>query len=140
MDAHLGSGYFADVFRTGRLAAKVFRGSAQAAAAAVHELAALADIAHGLAPALHGSFCDENRTFVLMELIEGASLRERVEAQGPLAPPEVRRIFREVAAALESIAARGWVCCDLHPRNIHPWTPTGARLLDFDGARAIGAK
>ena len=144
VEAFLGSGYFADVFRALDLgsglayAAKVYADDPAKREAWAREIAALRRLAHRRLPALRESFDDAGRLFVVMELVAGASLRDQVTASGPLAADRAIRLGIDVCDALEYVASRGWTYRDLHPRNVHPSTPKGAMLVDLDGARPPG--
>ncbi|WP_406073197.1 protein kinase domain-containing protein [Micromonospora sp. NBC_01638] len=75
--------------------------------------------------------------FVVMELLGGHSLEQRLVA-GPLSPRAGLRVCAEVAAALTAAHAQGLVHRDIKPGNVM-LTPTGAKVLDFGIAAAIGA-
>jgi serine/threonine protein kinase len=79
----------------------------------------------------------ENGTeFIVMELIEGESLAQRLQ-KGPLPPPEVLRIGGQIADALDRAHRAGIVHRDLKPGNVMI-TKLGAKLLDFGLARPTG--
>src|SRR5690349_17585032 len=79
----------------------------------------------------------ENGTeFIVMELIEGESLAQRL-LKGPLPPPEVLRIGGQIADALDRAHRAGIVHRDLKPGNVMI-TKLGAKLLDFGLARPTG--
>ncbi|MGH9319021.1 MAG: protein kinase domain-containing protein [Vicinamibacteria bacterium] len=71
--------------------------------------------------------------FIVMELLEGEALAERMR-QGPLSLSETVPIGLEVLAALSALHARGVVHRDLKPSNVF-LTPHGVKLLDFGLAR-----
>lgn len=144
LEAFLGSGYFADVFRArdldfGRtVAAKVYDDQPQKRHAWGRETAALGRLTHRRLPLLRATFAEEGLLFVVMELVEGISLREAVETRGPLPAERALALGIEAFEVLEYIASQAWTYRDLHPRNIHPYTRKGAMLLDLDGARPPG--
>ncbi len=81
--------------------------------------------------------------FIVMELLNGESLEERVIRDGPLPIPEVTRIARHLARALSKAHAQGIIHRDLKPANIFlthsdaeedegDWT---AKILDFGIAK-----
>ena len=71
-----------------------------------------------------------------MALIEGESVRARVEREGPLTEPQTRRIIREVAWALGYAHARGIIHRDIKPDNIMLEQGTGRALVtDFGIAK-----
>ncbi|MET0424325.1 MAG: protein kinase [Actinoplanes sp.] len=74
--------------------------------------------------------------YVVMELINGPTLQQRVAA-GPLPPRTVFRICGEVAAALAAAHADGLVHRDIKMANIMV-TATGAKVVDFGIAAAVG--
>jgi serine/threonine-protein kinase len=137
----LGEGYYAKVFQleeltTGALfAGKVYPARAAARAAALHEVAALTALAHPRMPSMREAFEVSGRTWVVMDLVTGPSLRDDVEANGPLEARAALNVGADVCELLIYVAAQGWTYRDLHPRNIHHLTPTGVIVLDFDGAR-----
>lgn len=61
---------------------------------------------------------EEGRPFVLMELIEGMSLRQRIVAQGALAPAEAVMITCQVCEALAHAHGKGVLHRDIKPQNI----------------------
>ena len=78
----------------------------------------------------------EHLPYVVMELINGPTLQQRVAA-GPLPPRTIFRICGEVAAALAAAHADGLVHRDIKMANIMV-TPAGAKVVDFGIAAAVG--
>jgi len=76
---------------------------------------------------------DEGTLFIVMELLEGQVLSERL-ASGPLTSAEAIPITLGVLAALSALHARGIVHRDLKPSNVF-LTRHGVKLLDFGLAR-----
>jgi Tol biopolymer transport system component len=71
-----------------------------------------------------------------MECLEGESLAERLK-RGPLALPELLKIGRDIADALDRAHRAGIVHRDLKPANV-VLTKSGAKLLDFGLAKPAG--
>jgi Tol biopolymer transport system component len=74
--------------------------------------------------------------FLVMELLEGDSLAERLK-RGALPLAETLRIGMEMADALERAHRQGIVHRDLKPGNV-VLTKSGAKLLDFGLAKPLG--
>jgi len=74
---------------------------------------------------------------IVLELVEGANLREHLAAHGSgLAPGEALDIARQIAAALEAAHEKGIIHRDLKPANIQV-TPNGiVKILDFGLAKS----
>ena len=56
--------------------------------------------------------------FIIMELLRGTDLAQRVETRGPVPPAEVRTIFEQLCHAVGGAHAAGIVHRDLKPENI----------------------
>jgi eukaryotic-like serine/threonine-protein kinase len=80
----------------------------------------------------------EELHYIVLELIEGESLAERL-AKGPLSVEDVLRYGGQVASALDAAHRQGIVHRDLKPGNVMI-TKTGAKLLDFGLARSSDGK
>ena len=74
--------------------------------------------------------------YYAMTYADGPSLRQRLDATGPLAPDEVQRLAADVLGALGYAHARGVIHRDVKPENV-VLTQAGAILLDFGIARAV---
>ncbi len=79
---------------------------------------------------------DSRTPYVVMELINGPTLRQRI-TNGPIPPRTVFRICSEVAAGLAAAHADGLVHRDVKMSNIIV-TAGGAKVVDFGIAAAMG--
>jgi serine/threonine-protein kinase len=147
IDSMLGEGGMAKVFRgtdkvLGRtVAVKVlsaqfalddssvarFRREAQSAAA----------LNHPNVVSVFDTGSDDGVHWIVMEFVEGRTLKEVIQEDGPLAPDRALQIARGVALALASAHESGLVHRDVKPANIMI-TPSGeTKVMDFGIARAV---
>ena len=80
-----------------------------------------------------GSSSSSSRHLLVMELLEGESLAERL-VKGPLSAAQVLRIGRDICAALAAAHRKGIVHRDLKPANVF-LSNAGTKLLDFGLAK-----
>ncbi len=74
--------------------------------------------------------------YLVMELVEGEGLAERLRA-GPLPAPLAARMGADVAGALALAHGRGIVHRDVKPQNLMLTPEGGVKVLDFGIARPI---
>ena len=89
------------------------------------EARVLASLNHPHIATLHGFESDGETRFLVMELVEGETLADRI-ARGPIAVEEAIRIFLEIAEGLEAAHERGVVHRDLKPANVKLAGESGA--------------
>ena len=100
------------------------------------EARAISAISHPHICALYDVGSHEGTEYLVMELLEGQALADRLE-KGPLPLDQMLRTGIEVAGALDRAHRSGIVHRDLKPGNIM-LTRSGAKLLDFGLARPAG--
>src|SRR5258708_21267236 len=97
------------------------------------EAKAVSKLSHPHICTLHDIGHQDGVDFLVMELVEGETLEQRL-LKGPLPPDQVLRIAAQVADALAKAHKMGFVHRDLKPANVM-LTKTGAKLMDFGLAK-----
>ncbi len=101
------------------------------------EAQAAANLSHPNIVGIYDFGEDGDTYYMVMELIEGRTLRDIARAEGPLLPRRAAEIIAETAAALSVAHAAGVYHRDVKPGNIM-LTPDGSvRVTDFGIARAL---
>ena len=85
---------------------------------------------------LHDVGREGEADYLVMELVEGETLAERL-GRGALPPAQVLRLGAQIADALDRAHRAGVIHRDLKPGNVM-LTKSGAKLMDFGLARATG--
>src|SRR5262245_32813212 len=94
----------------------------------------LASLSHPNIAGIHGLETSGDTHFLVLELIEGETLAERLTR--PLSIEQALRLAVQIATALEAAHAKGIIHRDLKPGNIKV-TPDGTvKVLDFGLAKA----
>ncbi|MFJ6946096.1 protein kinase [Streptomyces wuyuanensis] len=140
----LGSGGMGTVWRARdtvlhrEVALKAVRSDASASEAVrervLREARALARISHAHVVTIHHIVDAEPHPWIVMELVPGISLQDRL-ALGPLTPPEAARLGRQVLSALRAAHAAGIQHRDVKPANVL-LRPGGSPGTDGPGAAA----
>jgi serine/threonine protein kinase len=144
--AHLGSGGMGDVYqatdmRLGRSVAlkflpEAFAHDQERVLRFEREAKALASLNHPNIAALHGLEDACGQAFLVMELVPGETLHERIH-RAPMALDEAVAVARQIAEALEAAHEKGIVHRDLKPANVKI-TPEGrVKVLDFGLAKLV---
>ena len=100
------------------------------------EARVLASLSHPNVAGIHGLEEVEGKRFLVMELVEGETLAERIQ-QGPMPVDEAARIARQIAEAVESAHDKGVVHRDLKPANVNITPDGNVKVLDFGLAKAL---
>jgi serine/threonine protein kinase len=102
------------------------------------EARALAALNHPHVGAIYGLEESAGVVALVLELVEGPTLAERL-AIGPLPFDDVVRIARQLAEGLEAAHERGIVHRDLKPANIKIALDGTVKILDFGLAKTAGS-
>jgi serine/threonine protein kinase len=83
--------------------------------------------------------CDRGTWFIAMELLDGMSLRTRLNrvATQPLGRPEALQVVAECAAVLGRAHRQGFAHGDVKPGNLFLQERGGAKVLDFGAANDL---
>ena len=80
---------------------------------------------------------DDGTHYIVMEYVEGKTLRDIIREEGPLLPERVAEIGADVCAGLAFAHSHGIVHRDIKPANIMVTTAGGVKVADFGIARAV---
>src|SRR5262245_20420521 len=146
ISAPLGAGGMGEVYRArdtrlGReVAVKVLPASlssnAEVRARFEREARTVSSLNHPHICTLHDVGREGDTDFLVMELMEGETLAQRI-SRGALPLAEVLRLGGQIADALDRAHRAGVIHRDLKPGNVMV-TKSGAKLMDFGLARATG--
>src|SRR5712691_1644698 len=97
----------------------------------------LASLNHPNIAAIYGLEEDAGRNYLVMELVPGETLAQRVKREGPVPVEEALDIGCQIAEALEAAHEKSIIHRDLKPANVKV-TPEGkVKVLDFGLAKAF---
>src|SRR5512135_264873 len=114
----------------------IFSGDPERLSRFEREAKLLASLNHPNIAAIHGFEQSDGKRFLVMELVEGETLAERI-AKGPLPVDEALEVCRQIAEGVEAAHEKGVIHRDLKPANVKI-TPEGKiKVLDFGLAKAF---
>ncbi len=106
----------------------------------LREARAVAQLSHPHIIVVHDVVEDDERTYIVMELVEGGTLADRLAGQGPVDAAEAARIGVDLLGALRAAHASGVLHRDLKPDNVLLESGTDRVVLtDFGIAQVQGA-
>ena len=104
----------------------------------MREARAAAGISGPSAVAIYDVVEADQRSFVVMELVDGPTLETLVESEGPLFPARAAELGLELVDVLESAHSAGVVHRDISPRNVMLTRDGHAKLADLGIASLKG--
>ena len=105
----------------------------------LREAQAVAQLSHPNVMVVHDVVEDDERPYIVMELIDGDSLADRIAAHGPVDAPEAARIGADLLNALRTAHAAGVLHRDIKPANVVIENGTDRVVLtDFGIAQVPG--
>ncbi|MEU6356162.1 serine/threonine-protein kinase [Streptomyces sp. NPDC047072] len=106
----------------------------------LREARAVAQLRHPHIIVVHDVVEHDERPYIVMELIDGGSLADRISAHGPVDAPEAARIGADLLSALRAAHAAGVLHRDIKPANVLVEAGTGRVVLtDFGIAQVAGS-
>ena len=99
----------------------------------------LAQLNHANIATLHGLEQHDGQQFLVMELVEGETLAERI-ARGPIPVDEAIQLFIQIAEGLRAAHEKGIIHRDLKPSNIKIDPEGKVKILDFGLAKAFSTE
>lgn len=107
----------------------------------LREARAVARLRHPGIVVVHDVVEDGDGAYIVMELVEGRSLADRIDGSGPVGPAEAARIGVALLGALSTAHGAGVLHRDIKPDNVLLEARTGRVVLtDFGVARVPGAR
>ncbi|MGW3863259.1 serine/threonine-protein kinase [Streptomyces sp. NPDC005047] len=105
----------------------------------LREARAVAQLRHPHVIVVHDVVEDDARAYMVMELVDGGSLADRVVARGPVGPREAARIGIALLDALRTAHAAGVLHRDVKPSNVLIAEDGRVVLTDFGVAQVAGS-
>jgi Tol biopolymer transport system component/tRNA A-37 threonylcarbamoyl transferase component Bud32 len=96
----------------------------------------LATLNHPNIASIYGFEQVGREQFIVMELVEGETLADRI-TRGPIPVPEAVAIAKQLADALETAHEKGIIHRDLKPANVKLTADDHVKVLDFGLAKAF---
>ncbi|MCZ6740305.1 MAG: serine/threonine-protein kinase, partial [Actinobacteria bacterium] len=100
------------------------------------EAKVLASLNHTNIASLHAFERDGDTNFLVMELVEGETLADRIK-RGAIPVDEALPLFLQIAEGLEAAHEKGIIHRDLKPANIKVSEDGNVKILDFGLAKAM---
>jgi eukaryotic-like serine/threonine-protein kinase len=126
-----------------RIALKLLRAELElhenrAEARLLREAKAIARVSHANVVTVHDTGTFGGRVFIAMEFVDGATLRDWLDAR-PRGRDEILRVFVAAARGLDAAHAADLVHRDFKPQNVMVGEDGGVRVMDFGLVRQLGA-
>jgi serine/threonine-protein kinase len=101
------------------------------------EAQSAASLAHPNVIAIFDVGEDNGLPFIVMEYVEGQTLKEIIQSEGPFHPDDVAILVEQVAAGLDFAHKNGLVHRDVKPQNILVDRHGLAKVVDFGIAKGL---
>src|SRR4029453_16772681 len=104
------------------------------------EAQAAASLSHPGVVAVYDTGSENGTHFIVMEYVDGRTLKDVIRAEAPLYPDRAAEICADVCAALGAAHARGLVHRDVKPANIMLMPDGRVKLMDLGIARVAAGE
>jgi serine/threonine-protein kinase len=104
------------------------------------EAQAAASLSHPGVVAVYDTGSENGTHFIVMEYVDGRTLKDVIRAEAPLYPDRAAEIAADVCSALAAAHARGLVHRDVKPANIMLMPDGRVKLMDLGIARAAAGE
>ena len=104
------------------------------------EAQAAASLSHPGVVAVYDTGSENGTHFIVMEYVDGRTLKDAIRAEAPLYPDRAAEITADVCSALAAAHARGLVHRDVKPANIMLMPDGRVKLMDLGIARAAAGE
>ncbi len=86
------------------------------------------------------TFCENETAYIVMEFVEGETLKRLAEKNGPMPFDECAQLLLPLLEGLDKVHAQGLIHRDISPDNIMRQADGTLRLLDFGAAKDTSAQ
>ena len=86
---------------------------------------------------VHDLFLANETAYIVMEFIEGETLKQRLQKTGPLSWQDMQKIFLPVTQAMEQVHQAGLIHRDLSPDNLMLLPDGDVKVLDLGAAKDL---
>ncbi len=105
-----------------------------------HEAKVQASLIHPNIVALHTFFEDTGKFCIVMEFVEGITLKELIKRNGPIPEKRTIKIISQVLDALAYAHSKGIIHRDIKPSNIIIDKGDLIKIMDFGVAKILGGE
>lgn len=103
------------------------------------EARAAARLSHPNVVSVFDQGIDDGRPYIVMELVEGSTLRQVITREAPMTPARAVELMSQVAEAVAAAHEAGIIHRDLKPENVLISRRGQLKVADFGLARAVTA-
>lgn len=106
--------------------------------ACIEEARLLARVRHPNVVTIYGADCIDGRVGLWMEFVQGRTLEQVLQQDGPLAPRDLAIVCRDVCHALDAVHEAGLLHRDIKAQNVMRDEKGRHVLMDFGAGRHAG--